>query len=294
MSHLLEFINEHADWKTILKNELKIHAKESNGYTLLIYDTRADFNNPIVQECRGIILNADNKVVCCPFYKFGNFYERYVPDIDWSTARVEEKLDGSIVKFWYDNNWHISSNTQINITLPFEVDTSEFNTKYTYIFELIGKSNRLKIPYLKDELVHIGVRDNTTFEELDIKLNNFRRPRVFDLHSLEECNEYLDNTTEFIEGFVIVDKHWNRLKIKSKKYLNSTIPSNKDIVQKLLTNEPFDDYPEHFFDDESAKLQQLIDDLPNHNAFKYRKDKTMNEREWLLNNITYALKYMKK
>lgn len=293
MTQLLNFINENpTDWKMKIKKELKINVKENENYTLLMYETKADFTNPIVQECRGIILNKENRIVCCPFYKFGNFYEKYVPDIDWSSARVEEKLDGSIVKFWFDNIWHISSNTQIEIELPFTVDTSEFNKDYTYIFELIGKNNRVKIPYLKNELVHIGVRNNKTFEELNIKLTDFGQPRIFDLHSVDECNEYLNNTKEFLEGFVVVDKNWNRLKIKSKRYLNSSIPSKKDIVKKILNDEQFDDYPENFFDDEKTKIQKLIEDLPNHKAFKFRRDKSLNEKEWLVNNVNYVLKFI--
>ncbi|OHT14657.1 hypothetical protein TRFO_42927 [Tritrichomonas foetus] len=90
MSELLKFIHNHLnDYKQLLKKDLKINIKEYDQYTLYIYQDHADFSNPIVQECRGIILNKDNKIVCAPFYKFGNFYEKYVPDIDWFSARVE-------------------------------------------------------------------------------------------------------------------------------------------------------------------------------------------------------------
>ena len=105
----------------------------------------------------------------------------------------------------------------------------------------------------EDGLIDIEVRNNKTFEELNIKLTDFGQPRIFDLHSVDECNEYLNNTKEFLEGFVVVDKNRNRLKIKSKRYLNSSIPSKKEIVKKILNDEQFDDYPENFFDDEKTK-----------------------------------------
>ena len=293
MSALLKYINENPlDWKNKIRIDFKIHVKEERGYVLLIYDSKADFNNPIVQECRGIILDDENQIVCCPFYKFGNFNEKYVPDIDWNSARVEEKLDGSIVKFWYDKGkWNTSSNTQIDFKLSFDVNTSQFDIEYTYIFELIGKSNRLKVPYIKDELVHIGVRNNKTLEELNVKLDGFRHPRIFDLHSLEQCEEYLKTSEEFIEGFVIVDKNWNRLKIKSPRYLTTTIPSKKTLILKLLKDEQLDDFPEHYFDDERQKIKALIEDLPNHKAFKYRRE-PLNETEWLIKNIAYTLKFI--
>ena len=293
MTEIIRFIKENPDnWKMKLKRELNVFVKENEKYTLLIYARNADFNNPIVQECRGIILNKDHDIVCCPFFKFGNFYENYVPDIDWNTARVEEKLDGSIIKFWFDNDsWHISSNTSIEVKLPFTVDTSSFDKENTYIFELIGKSNHLKIPYIKDELVHIGTRNNKTLEEIDTKLPNFRCPRIFDLHSLAECTEYLEKTTEFIEGFVVVDKNWNRLKIKSERYLRSSIPSKKDIYMQILKDEPFDDYPEHFFDEERERVRKYIEKLPDHKGFKYRRE-PISEKEWMIKNIDKIIKWI--
>lgn len=293
MTHLLQFINENPnDWQTKLKTEIKVDVKKQDNYTLLLYQRKCDFKNPVVQECRGIILDADNRVVCCPFFKFGNYYEEFSSEIDWSSARVEEKLDGSIIKFWFDKDrWHVSSNSCVHFKLPFQVDTSQFDKECTYIFELIGKSNHLIIPYLKDELVHIGTRNNKTFEEMSIKLPGFKYPRTYELHSLQECQDYLAHSTEFLEGFVVVDKYWNRVKIKSARYLQSSQPSKKDIMLKLLKDEPFDDYPEHYFDAEKAKLQAIINDLPKRNDFKHRQD-SLTEKEWLIKNINKFLKHL--
>ena len=50
MTQLLNFINENpTDWKMKIKKELKINVKENENYTLLMYETKADFTNPIVQ-----------------------------------------------------------------------------------------------------------------------------------------------------------------------------------------------------------------------------------------------------
>ena len=40
------------------------------------------------------------------------------------------------------------------------------------------------------------------------------------------------------------------------------------------------------------KKQKLIEDLPNHKAFKFRRDKSLNEKEWLVNNVNYVLKFI--
>ena len=45
--------------------------------------------SPVVQECRGLILEVDTwKLVSFPFRKFFNFAEKHAHEIDWDTARV--------------------------------------------------------------------------------------------------------------------------------------------------------------------------------------------------------------
>lgn len=45
-----------------------------------------------------------------PYKKFFNFGEDCAATIDWNTAKVQEKIDGSLISlYWYDDSWHISS-----------------------------------------------------------------------------------------------------------------------------------------------------------------------------------------
>ena len=90
------------NWRKTLE-ELSITIKEDENYLLLKYGIAADFANPIVQECRGLILNKSTwEVVCHSFDKFGNFGEPYAPEIDWTTARCQAKMDGSLIKVCFD------------------------------------------------------------------------------------------------------------------------------------------------------------------------------------------------
>lgn len=51
--------------------------------------TESSMASPIVQECRGLILELDTwKVVSLPFFKFFNFGEGNAEDLDWSTVSV--------------------------------------------------------------------------------------------------------------------------------------------------------------------------------------------------------------
>ena len=113
-TELGKFCKGHIDWQELLTQEpycLKI--KEDGPYTMFSYDQiRSDFNIKLVREARGIIFRTGEwkQPVCWAFNKFGNYGESYAPEIDWETAFVTEKVDGSLMKVWWDGNWHISTN----------------------------------------------------------------------------------------------------------------------------------------------------------------------------------------
>ena len=98
-SEICNFINEHPNWRDLLIEEYRINIKEEYPFAIFNYGIDCDFSNPIVQEARGIIIDIEDcDVVCWPFRKFGNYNESYADKIDWNTARVQDKIDGSIIK----------------------------------------------------------------------------------------------------------------------------------------------------------------------------------------------------
>src|ERR1700753_3130163 len=80
-----------------------IKSKPHGLYPALLmmkYDQIAsNFAEPMVREARGIIFaREDNwRVVARPFDKFFNHGDPMAAVIDWPSARVQEKLDGSLM-----------------------------------------------------------------------------------------------------------------------------------------------------------------------------------------------------
>lgn len=250
-SIICNFIADHPnDWEQLLADEYGIKVKKEEPYAIFNYGLNCDYFNPIVQEARGIIIDYINlEVVCWPFRKFGNHNEGYADTIDWNSARVLEKVDGSIIKLWYDkitNQWQFSTNGMIRAEnaavenmaglsyadiirqadnlkdIPFE----KLNKEYTYIFELVSPETRIVIKYDRASLYHLGTRNNLTGEEYEIDIG-IKKPMSYPLTSLDNCinaaialnktngaEEGVDK-----EGFVVVDKHWHRVKIKSPDYI---------------------------------------------------------------------------
>ncbi len=252
-SFLCRFLAVHPEnWETLLREEYGIKVKKDGDYAIFNYHIDSRFSDPVVQEARGIILDCQTlEVICWPFRKFGNFNESYADTIDWASARVQEKVDGSIIKLWFDHaadRWQFSTNATIRaeyapidhypgltyggiITrcenyrdIPF--DTLDRNC--TYIFELVAPETKVVVSYEQTMLYHLGTRHNITGRETDVDIG-IRKPRAYPLTSLDDClhaalmlnRNQTDGEDREIEneGFVVVDKHWHRVKIKSPDYL---------------------------------------------------------------------------
>ncbi len=263
-SVLCKFIAKNpADYKEKLEKSFNIRSRRSGRYTIFNYGVGCDFSLPEVQEARGIIIDTETlTVVCLPFRKFGNYNESYADDIDWSTARVEEKVDGSIIKLWRDpltEEWRFSTNGTVNAdeaTLDYvpgmtfgklirladnykDIPFDTLDGDLTYIFELVSPLSRVVIDYGKTSLYHIGTRSRVTGEELSVDIG-IKQPHRYPLSSLEDClasakqlnREDNDEGRVKKEGFVVVDARFHRVKIKSPDYLGAHFISSLKSVPK--------------------------------------------------------------
>ena len=248
-SYLCRFLAEHPqNWEELLWNEYRIKIKTEGLYAIFNYGTGCDFSDPVIQEARGIILDTEKtEVVCWPFRKFGNYNESYADTIDWNSARVQEKVDGSIIKLWYDHRnqgWQFSTNASIRAEnapvgefsactfydiiakaenfrdIPFET----LDRDLTYIFELVSPRTRVVVPYETTMLYHTGTRSNLTGQEIETDIG-IAKPGMYPIRSLAECIETAvmlnrnDSDEIMAEGFVVVDGSWNRVKVKSPDYI---------------------------------------------------------------------------
>ena len=247
-SYICDLIKTNPDWREVISS---LHIDISSEGDLMIFNYGKpelydiDFSNPIVQEARGIIINVNTlEVICWPFRKFGNWQESYADKIDWSSARVQEKIDGSIIKlYYYNNKWNWATNGNIYAEKAnanysdksfIEIIESAYNYRFidfdklnkdnTYIFELVSFDNRIVIAYEMTKLFHIGTRNNKTGEELieDIGID---KPKEYPLRTFDEAVAAAAKLNEGCadvehEGFVVVDKNWNRIKIKTQEYFD--------------------------------------------------------------------------
>ena len=232
---------------------------DEHNFCIFKYIIDCDFNNPICREARGIIIDLDSlDVVGVGFDKFFNYGEQFASEIDWQTARVQEKLDGSIVKkFWNEKsgNWQWATNGVINaknaeyqglIANNYleliecadnynDIKEDKLDKKLTYIFELV-EPNAHVVNYPSIYLYHIGTRENDTLKEVEVDIG-IKKPKEYKLNSLKDCIDFVETLNEKDgdiehEGFVVVDKNYDRIKIKSSRYLEMHYLSNGVISNK--------------------------------------------------------------
>ena len=258
--NIQKFMEEHPNWESLLKEKpysLKMHRDTFLNRKLILFQynmIESNFNDPIVRESRGLILDEETKeVISYPFNKFGNYGEGpWVDEIDWKTAKVGTKIDGSIIKIVrYGEKLLISTNGTINankakistkvvgcnfksygdlvnfclkkVYEKFNIDYKIFKENFTYIMELVSPWTRVVIPYKEEKLYFIGVRNNITFQEHYFKNDElakyFDTPQEFSLKTVDECLKVSKNLPWDQEGYVVVDDNFHRNKIKSPAWV---------------------------------------------------------------------------
>ena len=266
MLKLQEFILANKDWREQLEAapyNLKI--KEEGDLILFKYNQIAsDFSNPIVCECRGIILEKDTwRIVRIAFNKFFNIGEPNAATLDWDSAIATEKLDGSLMSvYYYDDEWKIATNSTID-AYKAPLDNGGFKTygdlfakaaeiagldytklckHYTYTFELCSRYNKVVLDYPEIKLYHILTRDNETFEELDVNIG-VPKPAEYALGNKEDYENFVASMGEDHEGIVVKDDFNNRVKIKTQSYfalhrlVNNHIMTLTTAIELILKNE---------------------------------------------------------
>lgn len=207
----------------------------------------SDLRVRLVQECRGLILDESDgwNVVSRPFDKFFNVGEHDAASIDWTTARVQEKLDGSLCTLYhYDHDWHVSTSGNPSACggvdglldgttyaqlfwRTFEAEKYErpLNTGLCYMFELTSPNNRIVVAHRSDRLTLIGARrvfgDQAELVAKAVaETTGFRPVQSFELQSIEQVVATFDNFSPLErEGYVIVDAGFNRVKCKHPGYV---------------------------------------------------------------------------
>ena len=240
-----------ADGLAALSNRFGIGVKRHGTFSNLVQLKYSQRESPmgerIVQECRGLILDEadDWSVVALPFTKFFNHGEPNAHAIEWATARVYEKLDGSLMTLYpYRGRWHVASSSVPDASGAtggtfggtfadlFNQTWSSFGYamprpdegRACFMFELMTPHNRIVCRHAASRVVLIGARDLDTLVERDpedvARQYGWACARSFPLSTPEECLTAASAIDPMEgEGYVVRDAAFRRVKIKSPRYV---------------------------------------------------------------------------
>eukprot|EP01126_Amoeba_proteus_P060282 TRINITY_DN7955_c0_g1_i1.p1 TRINITY_DN7955_c0_g1~~TRINITY_DN7955_c0_g1_i1.p1 ORF type:complete len:562 (+),score=121.23 TRINITY_DN7955_c0_g1_i1:71-1756(+) len=284
---VVEFLRKYGP--SLLSSKYAVDVSKHEKYNNLLHfsysQVSSDLNLKMIKQCRGIILDSKNdwRVVAYPYNKFFNFGEACADEIDWSTAVVSEKIDGSIaVLYWYGDEWHVSTSStadghglskastcdrddekltifelfwqiwkKLNYRLPQDKDC-------TYMFEILSPRHPIIVVPQKETLYLHGVRDNISGTEIDPGMVAcFHGWECVPFFAFSKLEEVLDVARQLVptqhEGFVVRDANWRRVKVKTPQYvalsqLSLTVHedlNSKHMLEIVRTNEG-DEFLAHF------------------------------------------------
>ena len=341
---VLKLINQNRNWEDILSSSpYNLIIKKKYPFVLLKYNQlESDMANEIVQECRGLILKETNieltsnppikqyKIASMRFTKFFNYGQEEAAKLEFP-AEASEKIDGSLIGVWYDDDsgWHVSTSGNIDaedapniggihtyrelFNMAWgDLDFDILDKNCTYMFELVSPYTKLIVPYKEVKLYLLAIRNNITLEEFQRESlpliayllfeGKITTPKTFMCNNIAEVQKAVDNLTEDsenFEGFVLCDKNFNRIKLKSAAYANlffikgDGIFTDKKIL-KLILDEQDDDILGHFpeYTDEfnviRRGLSKVIQNIKN-SIKKAEKWKNLNQKDFA--NKVKNLKY---
>lgn len=252
MLEIQKILRSRQDGIAHLKDRYAISTKRHSLYQNLVSFKYSQIDSPfserVVQEARGIILDEkDNwNVVAMGFTKFFNYGESHAAPIDWLSATVQEKIDGSLIMlYWYDGDWQVATSGtpdasgEVNMTgttfakLFWDTATAQntnleyLSRSYTWILELTTPYNRVVVNHNDCKIWLLGARGTLSLEEVHpqyletigqtLRFNVPKRHSLYNINDCVKAAEALVPTEH--EGFVVVDKSFNRIKIKSPAYV---------------------------------------------------------------------------
>lgn len=329
--NVIKFLRENS--LSALEEKYFIKFTRHNKYNNLVLLKYNQINSPvneITKECRGIILDENNNwnVISFPYCRFFNYGEGNASNIDWKSARVYEKIDGSLMTlYYYNNEWHVSSSGVPDATgnimgtetifselfwkvwkqMGYTVDNADTNC--CYMFELMTPYNRVVVKHKDSKIVLHGARKLSDLNEINpivvAHKNNWQCVNILPLQSWSDIEDAIVKINPMEgEGYVVCDENYNRVKIKSPQYVALSHMRDGLSVKKMLEiirlnehSEFLSYFPEYaeFYHNIKSKFEYLVGEIEGfYNAIKHiddRKKFALIAKDQKFSGILFRIKY---
>ena len=244
-------------YKALEENRVSMH--ESGNYVGFKYNINTTFNqlwDDVTINARGITFDkTTGEIVARPFKKFFNHTELMTVDGVLTTLgeklkpeyrpnligkfRSMNKLDGSLgITFWdkysdKENKWRVKTGGSFTADqsvwaqewLYQNVDCTEMNARYTYLFEIIYNGDRHVVKYDFEGMALLGVISNETGEEVSLeelikiaKQLNVRMSEIVEFDNFNDMMKVVSQYPKELEGVVVTFDNGYKCKLKGIEY----------------------------------------------------------------------------
>jgi len=267
MLSIVEYINKNGLDKAI--SEFNLVCKEYEHKVLLKYNQiESNMSLSEVQDCRGIILEKTTwKVMSLAFRKFFNSGEIHATKIDWDTAHILNKEDGTMIQVywdWHDMMWYAGTTGTANgegevnnkygttfnqlfwdtVNNKYNFNDCLLDKDHVYVFELTTPYNIVVTPHGESSAKLLAVRNRLTLKELS-QFDLFMVSESLEIPLVKSYDLNVSDAYELAntligmpwseEGYVVRDGNDNRVKIKNPAYLAVHHLKGKTAEHNIMT-----------------------------------------------------------
>lgn len=267
MLAIQKYLREHGLEKTV--GDFNLITRDYGHKILLKYSQiESNFSKEEVQDARGIVLEKDNwNVMSLAFRKFFNYGETHGEKIDWNTAEIFSKEDGSLVQLYYDyilSTWCVGTtgtadgsglvNNRENMTFenlfysiisnkqPINEFLSKLHHDLIYVCELMSPYNIVVTPHTTSKISLLSVRTQSSLEELNSLTVDYLasellldRPKRHNFKDFDQLLTIVSTLPYHEEGYVLCDAYFRRQKIKSPSYVAMHFLKGRNAEHNILT-----------------------------------------------------------
>lgn len=323
--YLIDWLNTTTNsLEELEKYDIRVSTDERypNLFNLKYGSTLLDKTLPLVRACRGAVVercptSGQFRLVAYAFDRFFNVGEPGCHELNWSTTRIFNKEDGSLIKLVsYRGEWIVSTSgtvagaSQVGDTgklfseLFWQVfhhvgySLGQLDEGKCYIFELCHRDNKIVVDYPEPKLPLLAVRDRTqNFEELPLEEfardNGFSIPESYAISNPQDIANFVNSRDGKYEGVVLFDGV-GRAKSKSDIYcqLHRVKGNGTPDFAELFLNDDLEEFLLHFpeFSSKFNTLLSIIERMGSTVESMLAKYNHMDQKEFAISVLKEAPK----
>lgn len=206
-----------------------MNVKGNNERCIILSDIyRTPMNDILIEKVDGCIIDPQNMQVLCYFPHMRKYQLEYqqevkTPDIQWEETTVEELIDGTVIRLYYDYEWKIATLRTIDAKNAYwlseksfkdlflecssNLDFEKLNKSYIYGFIICHPNNKIVTHYEDKGLVHITTLDrDNNFRMIEVDLN-IVKPKKLIFTSFDQMIQSCMKLQFYLPGYLLTDKN---------------------------------------------------------------------------------------